>query len=321
MIEAFSDPQILTRPLEMRRILPDNSEEAGSGSGLLRDVFSAFYQDFYDSCTLGTTLKVPFIRHDFKADTWKAIGRIFLRGYQDCHYLPIKLAPPLIEEMLFGAVHSHLTEVFLQFTSCQEREVLMQALQDFSSVDPDDLLEVLNNYECRRRVSADTLPAILEEISHKELVQKPNFVIDCWRDITKPQMNLNYEELTKMYADLKPTTKKVSRLLKFQADMTAKQKEVEHHLRRYIRELDEAKLGKFPRFCTGSDLIVSDSIIIEFIVMSDFTRRPIGRTCGMFLELPECYENFPDFRAEFSEILDSNLGDGHCVTQYVALQP
>ena len=95
--------------------------------------------------------------------------------------------------MLFGAVYSDLTEVFLQFTSCQEREILMQALQDFSSVDPDDLLEVLNNYECRRRVSADTLPAILEEISHKELVQKPNFVIDCWRDIAKPQMSLSYE--------------------------------------------------------------------------------------------------------------------------------
>lgn len=122
----------------------------------------------------------------------------------------------------------------------------------------------------------DTLPAILEEISHKELVQKPNFVIDCWRDITKPQMSLTYEKLTKMYADLKPTTKEVSRLLKFPAEMTAKHKEVEHHLRWYIRELDEAKLGKFLRFCTGSDLIVSGSIIIEFTVLSDDTRRPTG---------------------------------------------
>lgn len=79
-----------------------------------------------------------------------------------------------------------------------------------------------------------------------------------------------------MYADLKPTTKKVSRLWKFPEDMTAKQKEVEHHLRQYFRELGEAKLGKFLRFCTGSNLIVSDSIIIEFTVMSDFTRHPIG---------------------------------------------
>ncbi|XP_030597977.1 uncharacterized protein LOC115796683 [Archocentrus centrarchus] len=307
MIEAFSDPDTLTTQLTVRRLLPDNSEEAGSGSGVLRDIFSAFWQEFYDRCTLGTSVKVPFIRHDFKADTWKAIGRIFLRGYQDCHYLPIKLASPFVEEMLFGVVYSDLTEVFLQFVSCQEREILRQALQDFSSIEADDLLEVLDNYECRRRASAENLQSILIEISHKELVQKPMFVIDCWRDIAKPQISLHYEKLRKMYDDLKPTSKKVTRLLKFPGDMTAKQKEVEHHLKRYIRELNEEKLGKFLRFCTGSDLIVSDSVTVEFTVMSDFTRRPIGRTCGMFLQLPDSYENFPDFRAEFNEILESNI--------------
>jgi hypothetical protein len=83
MIEAFSDTDTLTRPLVVKRILPDKKEEAGVGSGVLRDVLSAFWLDFYDCCTLGTTIKAPFIRHDFKAETWKAIGRIFVRGYQD----------------------------------------------------------------------------------------------------------------------------------------------------------------------------------------------------------------------------------------------
>ena len=82
-----------------------------------------------------------------------------------------------------------------------------------------------------------------------------------------------------MYANLKATTKKVLKLLKFPADMSAKQKEVEHHLQRYIRELDEEELSKFLRFCTGSNLIVSDCLTVEFTVMSDFTRRPIARTC------------------------------------------
>lgn len=35
--------------------------------------------------------------------------------------------------------------------------------------------------------------------------------------------------------------------------------------------------GNFPK----SNLIVSDSIIIEFTVMSDFTRHPIGWTCNV----------------------------------------
>lgn len=100
--------------------------------------------------------------------------------------------------MLFGTVYTDLIDIFLQYVSCQEREILREALQDFSSVEPDDLLEVLDNYECRRRASADTLPEILMEISHKELVQRPMFVIDCWREIIKPQLSLNYEKLTKM---------------------------------------------------------------------------------------------------------------------------
>ncbi|ROL43003.1 hypothetical protein DPX16_5556 [Anabarilius grahami] len=307
MISEFSDPETLTKQLEFRRLLPDNSEEAGSGSGVVRDVYTNFWQEFYDRCTLGTTMKVPFIRHDFQADTWKAVGRIFLKGYKDCQYIPIKLALPFMEEMLFGAVYSDLIECFLQFVSTQERDILQHTLQDFSSVEFDELLEVLDNYECRRQVSADNFPEILKEISHKELVQKPMFVLDCWKEITQSQISLTFEELKEMYAELLPTAKKVIGLLKFPADMTAKQREVAHHLKRYIREMDDEKLGKFLRFCTGCHLIVSDCISVEFAKMSDFTRRPIGRTCGMFLHLCENYDNFPDFRSEFNDVLESNI--------------
>lgn len=180
--------------------------------------------------------------------------------------MPIKLAPPFLEEMLFGAVHSDLKTSFLQFVSCQEQDVLRHALDDFSSVDVDDLLDVLNSYECRKRVTAATLPEILDEISHKELVQKPMFVIDCWREITKPQMHLNSGELTKMYSDLKPTPKKVVGILNFPTGMTSKEAEVAQHLKRYIRELNEEKLGRFLRFCTGSDLLVSGLIKVEFTI-------------------------------------------------------
>lgn len=209
--------------------------------------------------------------------------------------------------MLFGAVYSDLTETFLPFVSCQECEVLKEALQNFSSVEMDDLLEILDNYECRRTVSTDNLPTILMEISHKELVQKLMFVIDCWRDIAKPKLNLSYENLTKMYADLKPTPRKVSKLLKFPAGMTAKQKDVAHHLQRYIRELGEEQLCKFLRFCTGSNLIVSDCVTVFFTEMSDFMRRPIGRTCGMVLELSDSYESFPVFCSEFNDVLSNNV--------------
>ncbi|XP_065135175.2 uncharacterized protein [Paramisgurnus dabryanus] len=307
MITAFSDEEILNKALHVRRILPDNKEEAGNGSGVLRDVLSCFWQEFYDRCTLGTTVKVPFIRHDFPAEKWKAVGRILVKGYQDCQYLPNKLALPFLEQVLFNNVYSDLKAHFLQFVSSQEREVLMQAMSNFSGVDSDDLVEVLDSYGCRRIITAETLPTIVDEISHKELVQKPMFVIDCWREVTHHQLSLSQEALTKLFSDLQPTTKKVCNLLKSGTDLTTKQKEVINHLKRFIRELDEIKLQKFLRFCTGSDLIVTDSIYVEFEKMTEFTRRPVGHTCGKILHIADTYENFPDFRSEFNAVLESNV--------------
>ncbi|MED6258398.1 hypothetical protein ATANTOWER_006808 [Ataeniobius toweri] len=73
IITAFSDSDIM-RKTHVKRILPDNTEEAGSGSGILRDVLTCFWNEFYERCTLGTTVKVPFICHDFPAEKWKAVG-------------------------------------------------------------------------------------------------------------------------------------------------------------------------------------------------------------------------------------------------------
>ncbi|KAF3844212.1 hypothetical protein F7725_013553 [Dissostichus mawsoni] len=195
VIAAFSDPDIMYKTLKVKRLLPDHSVEKGSGSGVVRDVYSSFWEEFYERCTLGTTVKLPFLRHNLSTATWKAIGRIFVKGFQDCQYMPIKLAPPFLEEMLFGAAHK----------------------------------------------------------------------------------------------------------------MKSKEAEVALHLKRYIRELDEEKLARFLRFCTGSNLLTSGQIQVEFIAQSSFTRRPIGRTCGMILQLSDNDDSFPDFRSEFNSILESNI--------------
>lgn len=128
MIETFSDPKILNKTLTFKHLLPDNVIEMGTGSSVIRDVYSSFWAEFYEHCTLGTTLKVPFVRHDFCAATWKAIGRILFIGFQDCQYWPIKLAPPFLEEMLYGTVHSDLKTSFLQFVSSIEQEVILALL-------------------------------------------------------------------------------------------------------------------------------------------------------------------------------------------------
>ncbi|XP_047248883.1 uncharacterized protein LOC124884864 [Girardinichthys multiradiatus] len=285
IITAFSDSDIMRKTLNVKRILPDNTEEAGSCSGILRDVLTCFWNEFYERCTLGTTVKVPFIRHDFPAEKWKAVGRILLKGYQDCQYFPNKLAIPFLEQVLFSSVYSDLKAHFLQFVSSQECEVLREAVKNFSAVYQDDLVEVLDSYGCRKRITAESLPTILYEIAHKELVQKPMFVIDCWREIIYPHISLSPEALIKLFSDLQPTSKKVCQLLKFAEDLSPKQIDVGNHLKRFIRELDDIKRQEFMRFCTGSDLIVTNSIFVEFQDMTAFTRRPEV--------LREAVKNFP----------------------------
>ncbi|KAL2076434.1 hypothetical protein ACEWY4_027962 [Coilia grayii] len=305
LIQEFMDPAVLTQQLSFRRILPDNSVEMGIGDGVMRDVYTAFWEEFYDRCTVGTTAKVPFIRHDFNPDTWRAIGRILLSGFQTCQYLPIKLALPLMEDLFHGSVCSDILKSFMHYVSSQDTVILKTALEDFSKVDSTDLMDVLQAYECRKMVNAHTLPQVLEEIAHKELIQKPRYVVDCWKEVTRGKISI--DKLLAHYEALKPTPRRVQGLLEFEEVTTSKRCEVENHLRRYLRELDDDHLGKFLRFTTGSDLIICSKIKVIFTKMSYLSGRPIGHTCGCVLELPESYDNFPQFRSEFNKVLESNI--------------
>lgn len=47
-------------------ILPDGKlEQAVDDGGLLRDVLSEFWNDFYGQCTVGNAFKVPYLCLDF----------------------------------------------------------------------------------------------------------------------------------------------------------------------------------------------------------------------------------------------------------------
>lgn len=112
--------------------------------------------------------------------------------------------------MLLGAMHSDLKTGFLQFASFQEKDVLRHALNDFTSVDVDDLLEGLNSYECRKKISTGSLPEILDQICHKELVQKTMFVIDklffitfiCFSPFSFQVWNIEFTQYNKLNCNI-----------------------------------------------------------------------------------------------------------------------
>lgn len=66
LIKAFTNPDILSAEVFIKMHLPSGRLEGGEGRGVTQDCFTEFWTDFYEMCTLGGVVKVPFIRHDYQ---------------------------------------------------------------------------------------------------------------------------------------------------------------------------------------------------------------------------------------------------------------
>ncbi|TKS66005.1 hypothetical protein D9C73_000061 [Collichthys lucidus] len=210
-------------------------------------------------------------------------------------------------EVLCDSTTSSFKDSLLLYVSHEERSILEKALEDFNSVDTDELLDVLDAHECKQVPTEDTLLPVLSQIGHKVIIQAPMYVIKCWRPVLVSVASLLPPEgLHHFIAQKKPTAKTVKALLKFPEEMTAAQSTVSRYLKRYIGEIDCKNLQLFLRFCTGSD-VLDKAILIVFIETTNFLRRPQSHTCGCVLKLPIGYYSYPDFRSEFNNILTSSM--------------
>lgn len=218
MIEAFkSINKQKCSNLMAELILPNGESEKGlDAGGVFRDTLSEFWTTMYETCTVGTNVKIPCIRHDFKEEEWKSMAKILYVGWVNSKYLPIKLAMPIIEQMLYGHVTSKLIPTFLLSLGESDNQILNSALKDFASVDKDDLLEAFSSLECRTVPNEYNLVELLEEISHKELIQKPHFIIEQFRkELKEVRMNtiISEENLLTLYKSMEPTAKNILNIL------------------------------------------------------------------------------------------------------------
>ena len=54
--------------------------------------------------------------------------------------------------------------------------------------------------------------------------------------------------------------------------------------------------------------MVFDEIEVTFMTPdSEFSRRPIGHTCGRILEVPDSYKEFVHLREDFDSVLESEI--------------
>jgi hypothetical protein len=310
MLKYFSDPTILCKNIVVIMINQRGEEEKGVGIGVTRDVFSMFWLDVCDSLMIGEVERVPSIRHDYQRKEWEAIGRILLNGYRTCQYFPLQVSKIFMTHCLFGEsdiTGEMLLQSFKHFVSESERKLIENCISGEVDLADDALIDLLSNFECKKVITKGNLTGTLKEIAHKEMIQKPQYVVDCWKVII-PQLKAFFPTqryLDELYERLYPTCAKVLACITVETSSEA-EKECLKHLKRYIRGLDTSKLTKFLRFISGSDIMLFEHIQISFTQLDGAQRRPIAHTCNFLLELPSTYQSFPELREEFNNILESN---------------
>ena len=136
------------------------------------------------------------------------------------------------------------------------------------------------------------------------------FVIDCWKKVLLKSSFPSIDEIE--FGNLidisVPSGKRVLERLVINTE-NSRQEKTAALLRRYIREADLPMLKLLLRFWTGCDLLVDSNktMTVEFMAMSEFSRRPVAITCSQTLQLCEQYNNYPEFRSELNSVLKSNI--------------
>jgi hypothetical protein len=156
MLQIFSDPSILNASLHAVIINQLGHQEVGEGTGVLREVFSLFWKESYESYMLGESERVPYIRHDFNRAKWEAVGRILVKGYSECLYFPYRLSKVFLIACLFGesnVTSQMLLDSFKHYLSHSEASIVDACLNNSIQCEDDELLEFLSAFDCKRRIT------------------------------------------------------------------------------------------------------------------------------------------------------------------------
>ncbi|XP_031338479.1 uncharacterized protein LOC116167292 [Photinus pyralis] len=306
LIEATKNYDLHFNSLQIEVILPNGRPElAEDVGGVFRDVLSEFWTTFYENCTEGTDYKVPIIRHDFGIKEWEAVAKILVGGYRKEKYFPIRIAPVFFKQCFKEIVNKvELVDNFLNYVSESDKNVLSNALNDFQSVDLDDLYSVCTLFKAKWVPSKENIRSLIEQIAEQEILQRSAFIVQCFtQELFSIARSVNLDEL---YKSLSPSVKNVISCFEKKVNSSDVENQMFAFLLKYIKESDEKTRCALLRFCTGSNL-ANQKINVDFIESDGFARVPIAHTCNKLLQLPKSYKSFVEFRSEFNALLISGV--------------
>ena len=92
------------------------------GVGVDRDIYASVWLELMNSLFVGTTERVPYVRHDLYFEKWEALGNLLLHGFTSCAYFPMQLSKTFVMFSLFGEApdNSILQFIFAVFVKSRE---------------------------------------------------------------------------------------------------------------------------------------------------------------------------------------------------------
>ena len=232
-------------------ILPDGTKEAGEDNGgVLRDLLSEYWNSFYEQRAEGNNLKVPALSPKMDMGRWKSIGCILAMGYYTQGYIPTQLSPAFMNFAMTGKEQKkeNLLDKYLKYLSDTESLLIDEALRDFDEVNHDDLIDFFCDHGHVSIPTEENFRVLLGDVAHKELLQAPAYIAECWRK----KLKLIEPFLSRPLGDISPlipTFKNVWQSLSFEAGFPDGFKNM---VKKYVKDLDETLLKRFLRYCTGT---------------------------------------------------------------------
>ena len=305
LLALYKDDGILCNKLSM-----SFADESALGDGILREVFSTFWDSFLARFCEGNKQFVFVPRFSLTDEDYVAVGRIITHQFVLTGTFPVQVAEAQIIQTMFGQVSEDcLVSSFLQLLPDRERQILCKAQEKDGPFPSDEIVDILSEYNVTSIPTASSLPQIIKQVSRSEMIHKPFFLLkkirqgmgNFWTDITKGEMEDIYRQTT-------PNAGNVTGSLDCVIS-DKKEEQVVGWLVRYLKAADSKMLCHFLRFCTASDMVIPNKrIAVRFENMSEAAMRPKAMTCFGSLLLPKGYNSF----AHFSANLDFYLTNTTC---------
>ena len=295
-MSVYEDPEVSKQKLV---VLFD--EDSGSGDGVVREMFSLFWERFVLLNCEGSSQFTISVSPAMRLDDYATVGRILIHGFLLCGSFPVQLARASLHHAIFRSVDDDcLLDSFLLLLPEKERETMLIGLNRTKPFPSEEIMDILDDFKETTMPLPSNLRKLLLKVATAELITKPFLPLLKLREGMGEFWNaLTREELDSLYQMCCPTPERVAGRLN--ATPSDPQEEKVHRwVKRYVRNLDAKMAVKFVRFCTASDVLLPDKgIVVRFENMAEEAIRPTAHTCFRALNVARNYRSLHHLRDNF----------------------